>query len=182
MRHVVHLYSLRAERRRLAAGIERSRLGREELIVRQQVDRSPRRARKQVDQDVLLIRRVLGKKSVGCGLYHRVGIADRDDRARENSDLDRLWRAVSIEIRSLIGDIEVDVDRFTGKRRASREKRYFLRFSGPAIDDRAALQPAHHSDRSRFDVAEKRRDDEWYYSEHADQNGGDDEKHLRHES
>src|ERR1700738_2204896 len=108
----------RGESRCLTARIERSSLGREELIMREQVDRSARGAGKKIDENVLLVRRVLGKETVRRGLDHRVGVADRDYRAREDSHLDRLGRAVSIEVRGLIRDIEIDVDRFAGERRA----------------------------------------------------------------
>ena len=129
-----------------------------------------------------MVRRILGKETVRRGLDQRVGVADGDDRAREDSDLDRLRRAVPIEVRRLIGYIEIDIDGFAGERGAGGEERYLLLLSRPAINDCAALQPAHHADSSGFDVPKKRRDDERYYSKHADQHGGDDDERLCHES
>src|SRR5882672_11701316 len=52
-------------------------------------------------------------------------------------------------------------DRLARKRRPGREKRDLLRLAGPAIDDGAPLQPAHHANRSRVDVSKEGRDDEW---------------------
>src|SRR5205085_10730309 len=56
----------------------------------------------------------------------------------------------------------------------------FLRLARPAIDDRAALQPAHHANGSRLDVPQERRDDEWYYSEYSDKDGSDDNQCFGH--
>src|SRR4030088_706038 len=136
--------------------------------MRKEVNSSASRAGKEINENVCLVRRIFGKETIRRGLDQRVGISDRDDRARKNSHLYRLGRAVAVEVSRLVGDIEIDVDRFAGERRAGSEQRYLLRLSRPAIDDRAALQPAHHPDCSRVDVAKKRGDDERYYSKHAD--------------
>ena len=58
------------------------------------------------------------------------------------------------------------------------EQRDLLRLAGPAVDDGAAVQPAHHANGSRLDVAQERRDDERYDSEHADEHGGDNDQHF----
>ena len=58
------------------------------------------------------------KKRLAAVLIMRVGVADGDDGARQDAHLDRLRRAVVVEIRGLVGDVEVDVDRLARQRRA----------------------------------------------------------------
>ena len=65
-----------------------------------------------------------------------------------------------VEVGRLVGDVEVDVDDFARDRRAGGEQRDLLRLARPAVDDRAAVQPAHEADRARLDVAQERRDDQ----------------------
>ena len=67
----------------------RRRLGREELVVGEQVDGAAAGARQQIGQRVHLIGLGLGEEPVGGRLDHRVGVAHRDDGAREHAHLDR---------------------------------------------------------------------------------------------
>jgi hypothetical protein len=79
--------------------------------------------------------------------------------------------------RTLI-DVEVDVDHLAGDRRAGGEQRDLLRFAGPAVDDRAAGEPAHEADGARFDVAQKRRDDHRQHDEHTEDDRGDENERV----
>jgi len=73
--------------------------------VRKEVDRSTGRAGKKIDEDVRLVRRILGKEPVRRGLDQDVGVAHGHDRTRQNANLDRLRSSVAVEIRRLVSDV-----------------------------------------------------------------------------
>ncbi len=139
--------------------------------MRQQVDRAPTGARQQVGQSAQLIAVALGEEPVGGGLDQLIAVADGDDRAGEDAHLDGTRRAVVVEIGGLVGDVEIDVDDFTGNRGARRQQRNLLRLPRPAVRDRAAVQPTDETDRPGVDVAQEGARD---HGNHHDDEADDD--------
>lgn len=101
----------------------------------------------------------LREETIRGGLDHRIGIPDGHDGAREYAHLDRLWMPIAIDVGGLIGDVQINVDDLAGDCRPRGQERNFFGLSRATINQRPPADPADHTDRPRFDIAQERRHD-----------------------